>query len=77
MTEVFSSVFVENYGIDNFKEKFKLSKIYTYKIIELIIEYLKWNYNLEDKKFDKITLEQFGLECCYFCKKSDHSFCEF
>lgn len=68
MSDVFSPLFVSNFGIAKFKEYFKLSKTHTYKITALLLEYLKWTYNLKDKKFDKVTLEQFGLECCYYCK---------
>jgi len=68
MTDVFSPLFVSNFGVTKFKEYFKLSKTHTYKITALILEYLKWTYNLKNKNFDKVTLEQFGLECCYYCK---------
>lgn len=69
MTQVFSSTFVKNYKIRNFRDKFSTSKKLTRPIIKLILEYLKWSYNLDTKDFDKITLENFGLQCCYVCKK--------
>ena len=68
MSEIFTPEFTENYGIKNLREKFELSKKYTYKIIELILEYIKWTFNLDKKEFDNPTLEKFGLECCNSCK---------
>jgi len=68
MSEIFTPEFTENYGIKNLREKFELSKKYTYKIIELILEYIKWTFNLDKKEFDNPTIEIFGLECCNSCK---------
>lgn len=69
MSEIFSEKFVENYGIEKLKGKFEISKVLSYKLIELILDYIKWTYKLETKDFDIVTLEKFGLECCYSCEK--------
>jgi hypothetical protein len=68
MSEIFSPEFTQNYGIKNLREKFELSKKHTYKIINLILNYIKWTYKLDTKEFDNLTLEKFGLECCHSCK---------
>lgn len=69
ISELFSDVFISNFGLDNLKQQFKLSKIITNQIITLILEHIKWTYNLQEKNFDYQTLEKFGLECCSSCSK--------
>lgn len=71
MGDIFSKEFVENYGIVNLKNKFEISKNLSYKIIELLLDYIKWTYKLENKDFNNLTLETYGLECCYFCKSEN------
>lgn len=71
MGEIFSKEFVENYGMVNLKNKFEISKNLSYKIIELLLDYIKWTYKLENKDFNNLTLETFGLECCYSCKSEN------
>lgn len=67
MSEIFSNVFVENYGLEKVKEKLKSSKFIKTELMKNLIEYFKWNFNFSDKSFDKISLEQFGLICCGSC----------
>jgi len=50
------------------KDKFQISKKLTYELIDLLLEYIKWTYKAENKNFDELTLEKFGLECCHTCK---------
>ncbi len=69
ISEIFSEVFILNFGMDNLKRQFQISKDITYRIINLILEHIKWTYNLNEKNFDKRTLERFGLECCLSCLK--------
>lgn len=69
ISEILSPVFIINYGMIELKRKFEISKNITYKIISLILEHIKWTYNLNDKVFDNNTLEKFGLECCLNCLK--------
>lgn len=66
--EIFSPHFVQNYGIENVKEKLRASKKIKFDLIEYLLEYFKWTYKFDDKSFDSITLEKFGLECCGGCK---------
>ncbi|WP_420150240.1 hypothetical protein [Spirosoma sp.] len=69
ISELFSSVFIENYGMEKLKYKFQLSKELTNGIITLILDHIKWTYDINDKRFDNKTLEKFGLECCLSCLK--------
>lgn len=73
ISELFSPVFIENYGMTKLKSKFEISKNITYKIISLVLEHIKWTYNLKEKVFDDKTLEKFGLECCLSCLKENKS----
>lgn len=69
ITELFSDVFVENFGMSRLKNLFKDSKNIKYDLISNLLEYFKWTFNLTEKNFENITLEKFGLECCGGCKK--------
>lgn len=69
VSELFSDVFIENYGINKLKDLFIDSKNIKYDLISNLLDYFKWTYNLVDKNFEVITLESFGLECCGRCKK--------
>lgn len=71
MKAVFSDAFVDNYGLDNLKNKFKIANDVKTEVIKLLLEYLKWSYNLKNKDFDNLTLEQFGLICCASCINED------
>ena len=73
ISELFSPVFIPNYGMSKLKQKFEISKGITYKVIALILEHIKWTYNLKGKVFDDKTLEKFGLECCLSCLKESKS----
>lgn len=69
MTEIFSNVFVKNYGLKKIKEKLKNSKSIKCELMQNLIDYFKWSYNFQGKSFNKISLEQFGLICCDSCLK--------
>lgn len=71
MTELFSEQFADNYGIENLRKKFEISKNLNYQIISELLEYFKWTYKIDIKDFDNLTLEKFGLECCNNCKNED------
>ena len=73
ISELFSEIFISNYGMENLKKRFKISKDITNRIISLILEHIKWTYNLKDKDFNNKTLETFGLECCLNCLKENKS----
>lgn len=78
MTEVLrsdryrSEDFIANYGIDKLKNKFAIAKKLNNEIMSELLTYFKWTYNIDSKDFDTLTLEKFGLKCCYHCnsKKS-------
>jgi hypothetical protein len=73
ISEIFSDVFIENYGLERLKSLFRQSKSVKKDIMSNILNYFKWNYKLKDKNFDNITLEQFGLICCEGCKKESNN----
>jgi len=73
ITELFSDVFITNYGLHKLKNKFSISRTLTNEIIKLLLEHIKWTYKLEDKNFDNATLEKFGLECCLGCAKENNN----
>ena len=72
ISELFSDVFIENYGMDRLKTLFKQSKNIKYDIIKNLLYYFKWTYKLKEKNFDTITLENFGLVCCGGCKINEN-----
>src|SRR5690606_37568480 len=69
MTTLFSKNFADNFGIDNCKDKIRISKEIATEILKLLEEYIIWSYSLdvESKDFDLLILEQFGLTCCNSC----------
>ncbi|MVM42114.1 hypothetical protein GO730_37980 [Spirosoma sp. HMF3257] len=69
ISELFSINFIKNYGLEKLKIKFKISKYLTNRIITLILDHIKWAYDINEKRFDDKTLEKFGLECCLTCLK--------
>lgn len=70
--EVLGEEFVLNYGFENIKKKLKEAKKIIGRIMELLIEYFKWNFDLNDHNFKDITLEAFGLEPCRKCVEKSH-----
>ncbi len=73
MTELFTEHFADNYGIENLKNKFLISKRINNEVISELLEYFKWTYEIDNKEFDILTLEKFGLECCNSCKREAKS----
>lgn len=71
--EVFSSKFIQNYGMKKLKEKFKIARDVKVKIIEELLKYFKYSFSSHDKDFNKITLDDFGLELCGACKEKKNS----
>ena len=69
LSVIFSNEFVENYGIENVKEKFAIAKKIKFEIMKNLIDYFKWTFGLKDKDFNVVVLEKFGLECCNFCRR--------
>jgi hypothetical protein len=67
--ELFSDIFIENFGLDRLKILFRQSKIIKFDLMSNLLNYFKWNYKLKDKNFDNLLLEKFGLVCCEGCKK--------
>jgi len=74
ISELFSDVFIENYGMDKLKNLFKEAKSIKYEIMDNLLTFFKWTYKLKEKDFDSITLEKFGLVCCGGCKKNQQVF---
>jgi hypothetical protein len=69
MAQLFSPFFTKTMGIVNLKEKLKLANDIAFRIMSLIINYLKWTYSFKTKNFDKLTLDDFGLRCCNACSE--------
>lgn len=69
MKTVFSENFVGNFGMKNIEDKIRISKEISREILRLLEEYIKWTLGLdvENKNFDLLILEQFGLSCCRLC----------
>ena len=70
ISELFSDIFIENYGMDKLKNLFREAKSIKYEIMDNLLTFFKWTYKLKEKDFDNITLEKFGLVCCGGCKKN-------
>lgn len=70
MAALFSPVFVKNMGIEKLRNKLLIAHTVSFKITLMLLDYLKWTYNLTEKVFDEVTLEYFGLECCRGCKNN-------
>lgn len=73
LSQIFSPEFVPNYGIDGVREKLRYSREIKQHVIHLLVDYFKWTFKANDKNFDSLTLESFGLECCGNCKKNEVS----
>lgn len=59
---------LENQGeLEKLKNRFKTAHDLTFKIIQKLVDYFKWTYNLQGKSFDPTILENFGLVCCKSC----------
>lgn len=71
LNEIFEPGFVKNYGIKNVLNKLDWSHKIKTEIIQLILDYYKWTYDLPGKAFNHLTLDHFGLRCCNKCKKTE------
>lgn len=72
MKELFSDLFVSNYGMETIKDKLKLSKNIKSNLKQNLLEYFKWTYKSNKNGFDNSTLENFGLVCCEKCLEEKH-----
>lgn len=68
LSTLFSPEFVTNYGINAVRSKLKYAKEIVNSIMQLLVDYFKWNFKIHSKEFNVINLEKFGLECCGYCK---------
>lgn len=66
LSEIFSPLFVHNYGIKNVISAFEDSKTIVDKMFLLISEYIRWTYGAKEG-LSEYTLDTFGLECCHSC----------
>lgn len=73
ITELFTTEFITNYGIDRIKQLFIICKRIKTEVMNSLIDYFKWTYRSILHGIDTITLEHFGLECCYSCRKKQIS----
>ena len=74
MKIVFNEKFVENLEnqgeLEKLKNRFKTAHDITFKIIQKLVDYFKWTYDLQGKSFDPTTLENFGLVRCKSCSST-------
>lgn len=69
MTNEFIGVgFLDTYGLENLNEFWLKSRRIKGDLMNLLFNYFKWTYKLNEKSFDEISLEKFGLACCRLCK---------
>lgn len=71
VSELYSPVFITNYGLDTIKTLFKNSKQLKHELMKNLIAYFKWTYLNNGKNIDVTTLEDFGLGCCSKCKERE------
>ena len=69
ISEVLSPEFIKNYGIDKLKDKLNSSRKIKIELMKNLIDYFKWTYKLQDKEFNNLIIEKFGIVCCGNCKK--------
>lgn len=68
-TDAFQANFPINYGLDKLRDFWNGHYFLKKETEDLLKDYFRWNYNFFDSSFDVLQLENFGLECCRFCKK--------
>jgi hypothetical protein len=71
MTQIFSSEFTKNYGVDNVRSFLKEYRVIKFEVIQNLINYFKWSYKSDNREFDNATLEDFGLKCCSSCQRDN------
>lgn len=67
---LFSSEFIENYGISNAQLFWKQHYTLKTTVSRMLGEYFRWTYQFHNMNFDKIQLENFGFRCCKFCSNA-------
>lgn len=67
---LFSSEFIENYGISNAQLFWKQHYTLKTTVSQMLGKYFRWTYQFHNMNFDKIQLEDFGLRCCKFCSNT-------
>lgn len=68
LEQKFDTDFLNNYGEDNIRDFMKRHYHLQTTAFRNIISYLKWNYGLDEKQFDKVKLEHFGFKLCSVCE---------
>ena len=63
-----SESFIENYTMQKLRKFWTDHRDLKNNAYKEISNYFKWTYNLKDKEFDIIYLEDFNLEGCSLCK---------
>jgi len=64
-----SENFIENYTMLKLKKFWGDHRDLKNKAYTEISNYFKWTYNLKEKEFDKLYLENFNLEGCSVCRR--------
>ncbi|RZJ53271.1 MAG: hypothetical protein EOO44_09035 [Flavobacterium sp.] len=63
-----SENFLKNFGLKKLRDFWKEHKNLKDMAYKQISDYFKWTYNLKNKDFDVLYLEDFNLEGCSLCK---------
>jgi hypothetical protein len=71
MTQLFSSEFTGNYGIEKIRTFLKEYRVIKFEVMQNLINYFKWSYKSNNHEFDNATLEDFGLKCCGSCQRNN------
>ncbi len=71
LEKVFGIDVVKNKGIDWVRDQLKKSKELKTLLITKILDYIRWTKKFSKKDFDIVSLEKFGLKCCYSCDQEN------
>lgn len=62
--------YIENFNLIKLKEFWEIHIALKNEAMSILSDYLKWTYNLKEKQFDVIYLENYNLEKCLICSKN-------
>ncbi len=71
LKEILPNTPITEKNFDKIVQDLRLASQITRNIIQLVKSYIRWTYNFENKDFNNVTLEDFGLECCQVCLKNN------
>jgi hypothetical protein len=57
-------------GWEGIYKKLEIANDINFKLLTLLKQKFKWNYKIDEKTFNVIKLEDFGLELCSRCSEN-------